>query len=180
MAVAVFLPWYSLSLTPAGIAEVQQAGQQVVSQYGNSQLQSLLPSFHAGVASLAGQQVVAVSAHQTLKDMSIVLLVLAGLALLDALLPLVLSSAVPDGAGRSLVLIGLVASACVAFRMIDRPVPEGSLVGLSLREGAWLALLGGLMMLVGGLWPRVPAPGAPSEARVESTWSGLSGWTPQA
>ena len=38
--------------------------------------------------------------------MSIVLLVLAGLALLDALLPLVRAGSVPDGAGASLVLLG--------------------------------------------------------------------------
>jgi len=179
LAVAVFLPWYSVSFTATGISFVQQLGNQVVSQYGNSQLHSFLPGFHASIASLGGQQLAAVSAHQVLKDMNIVLLVLAALALLDALLPLVLASSVPDGAGRSLVLIGLVASGCVAFRMVDRPVPAGGLVALSLREGSWLALLGGLMMLVGGLWPRVPAPAAVSDARIESTWSGLSGWTPQ-
>jgi hypothetical protein len=179
LAVAVFLPWYGITFTTSGLSFVQQFGNQVVSHYGNAQLQSFLPGFHADVASLNGQQLGAVSAHQVLKDMNVVLLVLAGLALLDALLPLVLSSSVPDGAGRSLVLIGLVASGCVVFRMVDRPAPSGGLLALSLREGSWLALLGGLMMLVGGLWPRVPASVSASESHIESTWSGLSGWTPQ-
>ena len=63
--------------------------------------------------------------------------------------------------------------------MIDRPSPAGELISLSLREGAWLALLGSLTMLAGGLWPRVPRAAAASESRVEGAWSGLSGWTPE-
>jgi hypothetical protein len=48
-----------------------------------------------------------------------------------------------------------------------------------LREGAWLALLGSLAMIAGGLWPS--GLGAPdvSDSRVRDAWSGLSGWTPE-
>jgi hypothetical protein len=179
LAVAVFLPWYGLSFTSTGVSYIQQFGNQVASEYGNAQLQSYVAGLHPTISALAGHQFAAVSAHEVLKDMNIALLILAALGLIDALMPLVLSDdALPAGAGRSLVLLGGVASCCVVFRMFDRPVPEGGFIAMSLREGCWLALLGGLMMLLGGVWPRVSS--APiSEARVEGAWTGLSGWTPQ-
>jgi hypothetical protein len=183
LAVAVFLPWYGLSLTASGVAFVQRLGDQVVAQYGNAALQGYLGPLHANIGSLAGQQLAAVSAHQVLKDLNIVLLVLAGLALLDALLPLVRAAALPDGAGASLVLLGSVASACVLYRMIVPPAPTGGeLLSVSLREGSWLALLGSLMMLAGGLWPRTKASTSDDagQARLEGNWSALSGWTPQS
>jgi hypothetical protein len=180
LAVSVFLPWYGVSFTAGGLAFAQQLGDQVVSQYGNAALQGYLAPLHANLASLAGAQFTALSAHQVLKDMNIVLLVVSGLAILDALFPLIRSSTLPDGAGASLVLLGGVASACVIFRMIDPPTPAGGLVSLSLREGAWLALLGSLAILGGGMWPRrAGAPTPASDTRAQGMWSGLSGWTPQ-
>ncbi len=110
--------------------------------------------------------------------MSIVWLVLAGLTLVDALLPLVRSGVLPDGAGGSLVLLGGLATACVVFRMADPPSPAGALVSLSLREGAWLSLTGAVLILAGGLWPRMPAP-AVADTRVDAALSRLSGWTPR-
>ena len=178
LAVSVFLPWYGLSFTASGVAFAQQVGDQVVSHYGNAALQQYLSPLHATLSSLVGQQFAAVSAHEAFKYMNILLLVLAGFALLDALVPLVRAGSIPDGAGASLVLLGGVASACVTYRMIDRPSPAAGLISLSLREGAWLALLGSLTVLAGGLWPRVPQA-VPSESRVEGAWSGLSGWTPE-
>ncbi|HEX7610626.1 MAG TPA: hypothetical protein VF380_08135 [Solirubrobacteraceae bacterium] len=178
LAVAVFLPWYGLSFTSSGIAFVQHAGSDFAAQYGNAQLQAATAGMHASLGSLAGQQFAAVSAHEVLKDISVLLLVLAGLALLDALLPLVRTGGVPDGAGGALGVLGAVAAVCVVYRMISPPLPEGELVALSLREGAWLALLGSLMMLAGGLWPRTRVERI-SEPSVE-TWSQLSGWTPEA
>jgi hypothetical protein len=132
-----------------------------------------------GMSVTAHHQLTAVSAHQALRDLNIVLLVLAGLAMLDALFPLARSvSSVPDGAGASVVLLGTVATVCVLYRMVDPPTPPGDLVALSLREGAWLALLGSLTMVLGGLWPRrVPSPAA-SDVRAHTAWSGLSGSTP--
>lgn len=101
LAVSVFLPWYGVSFTAAGVALVQQVGDQVASQLGNASLQSYVSGLHASLGGLVGQQFVALSAHQALSHLNIILLVLAGLALLDALLPLALpSDAMPAGGGR--------------------------------------------------------------------------------
>src|SRR6478735_629050 len=56
------------------------------------------------------------SAIDMVDKLSIGLLVLASLALLDALLPLVRHARVPAGAGASLGLLGGIAGACVAYR----------------------------------------------------------------
>jgi hypothetical protein len=125
------------------------------------------------------QQLVALSAHAVLKEISVVLLVLAGLAILDALLPLARPAArVPEGAGASVVLLGSIATVCVVYRMLVGPTPAGNAFALSLREGAWLALLGSLTMVAAGLWPRFASEPAASDSRVQGAWSGLSGWTP--
>jgi len=78
------------------------------------------------------------------------------------------------------VLLGVIAGLCVLYRMFVPPTPSGSLLAVSLREGSWLALLGSLAMIVGGLWPRAVSSGVISEVKVEGAWSGLSGWTPGA
>ncbi len=181
LAVAVFLPWYGLSFTAAGVSLVQQVGDQAASQYGNAALQSYMTGLHPAISSLAGQQFTALSAHQVLHVMNIVLLIIAGLALLDALLPLARSEAsMPAGAGGSVVVLGVVAGLCVLYRMLVPPTPVGSFVSLSLREGAWLALLGSLAMVLGGLWPRAVTASSATDVQVRSAWSGLSGWTPGA
>lgn len=178
LAVSVFLPWYGLSFTANGIALVQQLGDQAAAQYGNASLQGLIAAAHPSLAALSGQQFAALSAHQALSNLNVALLVLAGLALLDALVPLVRAPTLPTGAGGSLVLVGAIASVCVLYRMIDPPAPAGNFISLSLREGAWLALIGSLMMIAGGLWPG--AGSTLPNARVEATWRGFSGWTPQS
>jgi hypothetical protein len=180
LAVSVFLPWYGVSLTSGGAALVSHVGDQFAAQYGNASLQSLTGSFHGTIAALAGRQLGAVSAHEVLKVINVVLLILAGLALFDALVPLARNaSEVPEGAGGAAVLLGAVAGSLVIFRMVSPPDPAGGIVTLSLREGPWLALLGGLTMVLGGLWPRVVVPNAPSEpAGANDIWANLSGWTP--
>ncbi len=179
LMIAVFLPWYGLSFTAAGIAAAQQASQQVIAEFGNSTLQSTAGALHSSLGGLVGHQVAAVSAHQAFKDMSVVLIVLGGLALLDVLLALARpTSSVPSGAGASAVLLGVVAVACVLFRMIDRPQSFGAYVSLALREGIWLALIGSLAMIAGGMWPKAASSPANVEAKLEDTWSALSGWTP--
>jgi hypothetical protein len=180
LAVSVFLPWYGVSFTAAGLTSVQQIGDQAASQFGNAAMQSYMSNFHAGLNSLAGHQFMALSAHQALKDLNVVLLLLAGLAVVIALMALAgpgFSSS--DGHRAPLGLLGAVAAVCVLYRMVDRPTPAGDLLALALREGAWLALLGSVAMVVGALWPdHLDAP-TPSEARVKSAWSELSGWTPE-
>ncbi len=179
LAISVFLPWYGVSFTPNGIALVQQTSDQVAAQFGNAALQSYMSGLHASLGGLAGQQVGAVSAHQVLHDLNIVLLVLAGLAMIDALLPLARTgTSLPGGAGGSVVLLGALASVCVLYRMVDPPAPAGDILSLSLREGAWLALLGSIAMVLGGIWPRSVSPSASSDEPAPGIWSGLSGWTP--
>src|SRR5271170_1638192 len=63
-----------------------------------------------------------VTEHQALPYMKGFLLVLAALAMLDALLPLVRAAApVPGGAGGSVTLLGLAAAACALYRILDPP-----------------------------------------------------------
>jgi hypothetical protein len=179
LAISVFLPWYGLSFTAAGIAAAQQYSQQAISEFGNASLQAYTSGLHSSLAGLAGHQFAAVSAHQALKYLNVALLVIAGLALLDVMLPLARPlPSIPDGAGGSAVLLGVLAALCVVFRMIDRPAPLESIVALSLREGPWLALLGSIAMILGGMWPRVTSAAAGSDAAPNDTWSAFSGWTP--
>jgi len=116
----------------------------------------------------------AVSAEQAFTPLSIVLLVLAALAILDALAPLARAgSPVPEGAGRAVVPLGVLAAAAVAYRMISPPSAAGGALDLSLALGAWLGLLGALTMVTGGMWPRtLPAISPPDGS---SVFSGLAG-----
>ncbi len=150
LAASVFLPWYRVSAI-----------------------------VHASLASSAGRSLTTVSAQQALPVMRVFLLVLAGLAMLDALLPLVRTGApIPGGAGGSVALLGAVAAACALYRILDPPAVAGNVLALSLREGPWLALLASLAMVLGGVWPREVESAAPYEARVRGPWPGVSGWTP--
>ncbi len=179
LAVSVFLPWYGVSFTAAGIAFAQQVGDQVASQFGNAALQSYVNAAHADLSTLAGHQFLALSAHQTLHDLNVVLLLGAALTIGVALLALVHPESPSEAHRGPLALIGAVCAICVIFRMVDPPTPAGALLALSLREGAWLALLGSLAIVAGALWPRtLDAPNV-SQAKIESAWSSLSGWTPE-
>ncbi len=184
LAVGVFLPWYGVSLTANGAAEARGLAERAAAEYGNSSLQALVQYNASRVNLLVGHQLGSASGHEALKYMSVVLLVLAALALLDALAGLAGArpGGGPGGAGASLVLVGLVASVLVAYRLISPPgIDHGmSFLSVSLREGGWVTLLGSLLILGGGVWPRVRVPSAASvEERVESALTGLSGWTPQ-
>jgi hypothetical protein len=181
MAVSVYLPWYSIELTSTGAATVQGFGDQVAAQFGNSAMQSAVQAFHADVGKLVGTPLASVSAHQALSVIGVVLVVLAVLALLDALVPLARGgAALPHGAGGSLALLGLVACLLIGYRMISPPTLAGSYVSLSLREGAWLSLLGAATVLAAGLWPLVARPKAASGEPPQDVFSQLSGWSPQA
>ena len=139
-------------------------------------------SFSAGA--LAGRQFAELSANQELADLSVVLPVLACLALLDSLIPLVrAASPVPAGSGASVLLLGSVAAVCVLYRMVHVPAPAGELLTLTVGVGAWVALLGSLAMVAGGLWPRSIGSSSSypelSESLARNAWPGLSSWTPQ-
>lgn len=182
LAVAVFLPWYGVSITERGATFAGQAGDRFAFQYGNAALQSHLSQFHDRLVSLVGHELFALSAHQALSKINFVLLALAGLGLLIALLALAGPASASSEANRvPLALLGLLAAACVAFRMLDRPSPAGEaggLLSLSLREGAWLALLGALCMAAGALWtPRRASLRSSRESG--EVFAELSGWTPE-
>ena len=185
LAVAVFLPWYGVVITPQGVAAAQQTSQEVAQQFGNAALQAQVGSEQGTIATLAGREIASLSAHQALHDLNVILLVLAGLALLDALLPLARTGVpVPDGAGRAVALLGCVAALCVGYRMVHPPSVVEGVFDLNLREGAWLALFGCLMMALGGIWPRsamLLGDGESGGARPGSSgdpFAALSGWTP--
>lgn len=178
LVVSVFLPWYAVSLTARGVAFVQQLQTEQVQRFGNAALQGELGSLHARLGALAGQQLGSITAHQAFTTISVVLLVLGGLGVLIALLPFAREGSSDfDGTGPWLALIGATAAACVLYRMAVRPTGSEAL-SLSLRGGAWLALIGSLALVAGGLWPRRLRSSTRSEAALEDAWSGLSGWTP--
>ena len=165
LAVSVFLPWYGLTLTSSGAASAQQNLNSVAQQFGNSALQSMAHSVGNSFSSLVGQQIGTVSAHQVLRIISVVLLVVAGVVVLLTMVRFAgSSSSQPRGV---LAAVGLVAAACIVFRMVARPVPEEDIFAISLSWGAWLALASSLAIVVGDLWPRpmtqvnMPPPSTP-------------------
>ncbi len=181
LAVSVFLPWYGVGLTAHGVAYVQQVDTQVATRFGNASLQGELGGLNARLSALSGRELATVSAHQVFSNISVILLVAAGLGILIALVPLARSQPPDfDGAGPWLALLGMIAAACVIYRMVARPAEDTELFALSLREGAWLALLGAVAMAIGGLWPSRVGDQKVSETEIEGVWSGLSGWTPEA
>lgn len=149
LAVSMFLPWYSVSITPAGAAEAQQQLAGVAQQYGNANLQAVADQVGAGFSSVAGHTLVTLSAHQALKDISVVVLLLAGLALVASLLRL---AAVAEVSGDQIAVVGFVALLCVLFRMLSPPDVHTDAVALSLSWGSWLALVAAVAIAVGGIW----------------------------
>lgn len=179
LAVSVFLPWYGVSFTAAGLTFAQQVGDQAASQFGNAALQSYMSNLHANLSTLAGHQFTALSAHQALKDLNIVLLLLAGIAIAISLVALAGARSSPDGHRTPLAALGIIGVLCVLYRMVDPPSPAGNFLALSLREGAWLALLGSAAMVAGAMWPERLDSATPSDAKLESALAELSGWTPE-
>jgi len=179
LAVAVFLPWYGVSFDAHAIAAAEQASEQFAAQYGNAALQSHLGSLHTSLTGLVNHEVFALSAHQALSTLNVVLLILAGLGILISLFALAGPASASSEANRvPLALLGLLGAACVVFRMVDRPSPAGDLISLSLREGAWLALLGCICMVAGAIWTR-RAPAVSTASQGGDVWSEMSGWTPE-
>ena len=149
VAVAVFLPWYSVSITAAGAAAAQQQFATVAQQYGNANLQTMASQIGAGFDSVAGRPLVTVSAHEALKYVSVVLLLLAGISLLASLLRL---AGMAEVRGDQIALVGFGAVLCVLYRMLDRPSAHTGLISLSLSWGIWLALVGAAAIAIGGAW----------------------------
>jgi hypothetical protein len=181
LAVAVFLPWYGISFTAHGLALAQRVGDQIVAQYGNAALQAQVASLHADLGRLVGHELGSLSAHQALSTLNVVLLVLAALAGAVALLGLAGPAAASSDANRvPLAVLGALAAACVLYRIVDPPTPSGEALALSLREGAWLALLGALAIVAGAILPHEQARRDPDADEVAIALASLSGWTPRA
>ena len=151
LAVSVFLPWYGVSITASGAASAQQELSTVAQQYGNASFQTGASQFGAEFSSLAGRQLATVSAHDVLKDISPILLVLAAVSLLASLLRLAGVAGLLDAGGGQIALAGGTAALFVLFRMLAGPGGQTDLVSLSLSWGIWLALLGAAAIVAGGL-----------------------------
>jgi hypothetical protein len=148
LAISVFLPWYGITITASGVASAQQELATVAQQYGNSTFQTSANQVGAEFNSLAGRQLATVSAHQALKDVSVLLLLLAGIALLVSLLNL---AGLTEGGGGQIAAAGSAAGLCVLFRMLSPPGAQTDLVSLSLGWGSWLALLSAAAVVAGGI-----------------------------
>jgi hypothetical protein len=149
LAVSMFLPWYSVSITATGAAEAQQQFANAAQQYGNATMQAMADQIGAGFGSVAGRPLATVTAHEALKDISVVVLLLAGLALLASLLRL---ADVVEIGGDQIALVGFAAVLCVLYRMFSRPGSDTGLVALSLSWGAWVALVAAIAVVGGALW----------------------------
>ena len=166
LGISVFLPWYGLTLTASGAASAQQGFDSAVQQFGNSSLQAEAGTIGASFGTLAGHRLATVSGHQLLKDVSAVLLILAGLAFVGALSRLAGASAPIQVGSGQIALVGLLATLCVVYRMVELPGAEQQYLSLSLAWGIWLALAGSVAILVGGLWPAPRGPAANVAAQV--------------
>ena len=149
LAVSMFLPWYSVSITATGAAEAQRQFASVAQQYGNASLQSMANQIGGQFSSVAGRPLVTLSAHQALKDLSVILLLLAGVSLLASLLRL---ADVSEVGGDQIALVGFAALLCVLFRMLSPPGAPTDFFSLSLSWGSWVALGAALAIVCGGIW----------------------------
>jgi hypothetical protein len=150
LAVSVFLPWYGVSITASGAASAQQQLATVAQQYGNTTFQAGATQLGAEFSSLAGRQLTTVSAHDALKDISVILLLLAAISFLAALLRLAGIGGLLEAGGGQIALAGGVAALFVLYRMLNPPGAQTELVSLSLSWGIWLALLSTAAIVAGG------------------------------
>ncbi|MGA8363052.1 MAG: hypothetical protein WB709_00875 [Solirubrobacteraceae bacterium] len=180
LAVSVFQPWYAVKLTASGVASAQQTINSIAAQYGNAAFQSQARGLGSSFSTLTGHQIATLSAHQTLKYLHIVLLILAAIAFLLALSHLAGASQPTQTSGSQIAPIGVMATLCVVFRMIDRPAPPEEVFSLSLSWGIWLALGSCLAIILGGIWRRHTGPTNASDATLRKALEELSGWTPAA
>ena len=151
LAVAVFLPWYGVSITASGAASAQQELSTVAQQYGNTAFQTGATQVGAEFSALAGRQLATVSAHDVLKDIGPILLILAAVSLLASLLRLAGVNGLFDVGGGQIALAGGTAALFVLYRMLVPPAGQTDLVSLALSWGVWLALLGAAAIVAGGL-----------------------------
>ncbi len=180
LALSVFQPWYTLRLTSAGADSARQTLNSVALQFGNAAFRDQAHSLGNGFSALTGHQLATLSAEQALHHIHVVLLILAVVAFVAALLLLVDAYQASRASGDRIALLGLVATFCVLFRMVARPVAQEEILSLSLAWGAWLALVSSLAIIAGGLMSRDEGGAGHSETVLAKTWNSRSGWTPEA
>jgi len=151
LALSVFLPWYSVGITASGAAYAQLELNAVAQQLGNPTLQTAATDIGAQFPTLAGHQLGTVNAHEVVKTISALLLILAAVAFLGALVQLLEGDAPIEVSRGQLATVGFLATSLVLFRMVDHPGPSAAYVSLSLSWGIWLALLSSLAIVVGAL-----------------------------
>jgi hypothetical protein len=176
LAVSVFLPWYGVTLTASGAASARQALDNVAQQYGNATFQTQAKAIGLGFGAFTDHQLTTLSAHQALKYLNVILLILAAIAFLAALLRL---AGIQTGGGQ-IAFVGLLATVCVLYRMVERPAPLEGVFSLSLSWGIWLAFASSVAVVVGGLWPTLTSSPNRSAGSLTKALDGLSGWTPDA
>ncbi len=180
LAVSVFLPWYGVTLTASGAASAQQALNNMAQQYGNATFQTEAKAIGLGFSAFTGHQVTTLSAHQVLKYLTVILLILAAIAFLLTLLRLAGLSGPSQTGGGQVAFVGFLATICVLFRMVERPAPLEQVFSLSLSWGIWLALAGSIGIVTGSLWSTFTSSPNRSARSLARAWDGLSGWTPDA
>lgn len=151
LAVSVFLPWYGVTITASGAATAQQEITAVAQQYGNASFQSGASQIGVEFSSLAGHQLATVSAHDVLKDISKILLLLAAVSLVASLLRLAGVTGLLEAGGGQIALAGGLAALFVLYRMVSPPGAQVQLISLSLSWGIWAALLGAAAIVAGGM-----------------------------
>lgn len=151
LAVSIFLPWYGVRITASGAAYAQQALKVAAARYGNATLQTQADAIGSSFSSVAGRQLATLSAHQVLKNISIILLLLAALSFLGALIWLTGAWGTLEAGGGQVAAVGMVATLLILYRMVARPGTPLDAYSLSLAWGAWLALISSMAIVVGGL-----------------------------
>jgi hypothetical protein len=151
LALSVFSPWFGVTITASGASYAQQVLKAAAARYGNATLQTEANAIGSSFSSVAGRKVATLSAHQALKNISVILLLLAGLSFLGALVWLTGASSTLEVSGGPIAAVGTVATLLVLYRMINRPGTPFAAYSISLGWGAWLALFSSVAIVVGGL-----------------------------
>ena len=149
LGVSVFLPWYHLTLTDSGVAAAQQGLDQAFQQLNDPHLQGLATNLKDSFSGLAGHSMGNVSAHQSLKVISVVLLVLAAISFVAALLRL--ADGAPNLGGGQIAAVAATAAIFVIYRMAVVPQAQGGYVSVSVTWGAWVALASCAAIILGAL-----------------------------
>lgn len=152
LAISVFLPWWGVSFTSTGVAVAQEHIAEIAQQYGNTNFQLLVHKHDGELDALAGRQIATVSAHRILTNGNLILLVLAGFALLASFVRLAdIRELLPVTSGGLIALAGGLAFAYVFLRMLWAPSDELGLLSLSPSYGIFVAMLSAATVCGGGL-----------------------------